>query len=78
MGMSMFRLNSGFIVDTETGVVYCCGVAVEYQSHFYYYPTCPRYKSDGSLFVLSPAEMRKEIEETNKTNKGNVGRPISI
>ena len=76
--MSMYKLKNGFFVDTETGVEYCCGVAVEYQSHFYYYPTCPRYKSDGSLYILSHIEIRNQVEETKKSNAEKLRKPINI
>lgn len=76
--MGLYRLNNGFFVDTETGVEYCSGVALVYSDGREYYPTCPRYRSDGSLYVLSQNEMMRQIEETEKSNSENTKEPIRI
>lgn len=76
--MGLYRLNNGFFVDTETGVEYCSGVALVYSDGREYYPTCPRYRSDGTLYVLSPSEIKKQIEETEKSKAENTKDSIRI
>ena len=76
--MALYQLKNGFFVDTETGVEYCSGIAIVYSNGKIYYPTCPRYRSDGSLYVLSQNEMMRQIEETEKSNSENTKEPIRI
>lgn len=76
--MVLYQLKNGFFVDTETGVEYCSGIAIVYSNGKIYYPTCPRYRSDGTLYVLSPSEIKKQIEETEKSKAENTKDSIRI
>ncbi len=56
----MYRMKNGFLLDPETGVVYCT-----YGIH----GICPRYNRDGSLYCLEPGEVKRIIQERRTEEK---------
>ena len=56
----MYQMKNGFLLDPETGVVYCT---------YGFHGICPRYNRDGSLYCLEPGEVKRIIQERRAEEK---------